>query len=237
MANPFDASQELSGFVSDADRVRVAAFLRGVFSWMCGGLVVTAGVAAFVAGSPAAIGALLSSKLLFYGVILAELALVFFLSSRVATLSPTTAGALFIAYSALNGVTFSLILLVYTGASVANTFLVAAGMFGSLAVYGARHQARSLAMGRFMFMGLIGLILTSIVGFFWHSDALQFAIGIVGVLVFAGLTAYDTQRLQTMALQLQEAQTGSYAIAGALSLYLDFVNMFLSLLRLFGRKR
>jgi FtsH-binding integral membrane protein len=87
-----------------------------------------------------------------------------------------------------------------------------------------------------MFMGLIGLILTSIVGFFWHSDALQFAIGIVGVVVFAGLTAYDTQRLQNMALQMQPGQTGSYAIAGALALYLDFVNMFLSLLRIFGRR-
>ena len=91
-------------------------------------------------------------------------------------------------------------------------------------------------MGRFMFMGLVGLILTSIVGFFWHSDALQFAIGIVGVVVFAGLTAYDTQRLQNMALQMQGGQAGSYAIAGALALYLDFVNMFLSLLRMFGRR-
>jgi hypothetical protein len=237
MANPFSATQELSGYVSDADRVRVAEFLRSVFWWMCGGLVITAGVAAFVAGSPAAIGALLGSKLLFYGLIFAELGLVFFLSARVAALSPATAGALFIAYSALNGVTFSLILLAYTGASVATTFLVSAGMFGSLAVYGHVTRRNLTAMGRFMFMGLIGLILASIVGIFWHSDALQFALGVVGVLVFAGLTAYDTQRLQTMALQLQDAQTGSYAIAGALSLYLDFVNMFLSLLRLFGRKR
>jgi FtsH-binding integral membrane protein len=237
MDNPFGATQELSGFVSDADRMRVAAFLRSVFWWMCGGLVITAGVAAAVAGSPAAIDALLSSKLLFYGLIVAELGLVIFLSARVATMSPTTAGALFIAYSALNGVTFSLILLAYTGASVATTFLVSAGMFGSLAVYGQITKRDLSAMGRFMFMGLIGLILASVVGFFWHSDALQFAMGVVGVLVFAGLTAYDTQRLQTMALQLQEAQTGSYAIAGALSLYLDFVNMFLSLLRLFGRKK
>jgi FtsH-binding integral membrane protein len=237
MNQPFSTTQDLSGFVSDADRARVAAFLRGVFWWMSGGLVITAAVAAFVAGSPAAIDALLGSKLLFYGLIIAELGLVFYLSARVATLSPTTAGALFITYAALNGVTFSLILLAYTGASVATTFLVSAGMFGSLVVYGHITKRDLTAMGRFMFMGLIGLILASIVGFFWHSDALQFAMGVVGVLVFAGLTAYDTQRLQTMALQLQDAQAGSYAIAGALSLYLDFVNMFLSLLRLFGRKR
>jgi FtsH-binding integral membrane protein len=237
MNQPFSTTQDLSGFVSDADRARVAAFLRGVFWWMSGGWVITAAVAAFVAGSPAAIDALLGSKLLLYGLIIAELGLVFYLSARVATLSPTTAGALFITYAALNGVTFSLILLAYTGASVATTFLVSAGMFGSLAVYGHITKRDLTAMGRFMFMGLIGLILASIVGFFWHSDALQFAMGVVGVLVFAGLTAYDTQRLQTMALQLQDAQAGSYAIAGALSLYLDFVNMFLSLLRLFGRKR
>ena len=237
MASPFGAAQPLSGVVSDADRVRVAAFLRGVFSWMFGGLVVTAAVAAFVAGSPTTVSALVSSSLLFYGLIVAELVLVWYLSARVATLSPANAGRLFIAYSALNGVTFSLILLAYTGASVATTFLVAAGMFGSLAVYGHVTKRDLTAMGRFMFMGLIGLILLSIVGIFWHSDALQFALGVVGVLVFAGLTAYDTQRLQAMALQLPGTETGSYAIAGALSLYLDFVNMFLSLLRLFGRRR
>jgi FtsH-binding integral membrane protein len=136
----------------------------------------------------------------------------------------------------LNGVTFALVLLVYTGASVATTFLVAAGTFGALAVYGAVTKRDLTAMGRFMFMGLVGLVLTSIVGLFWQSDALQFTMGVVGVLVFAGLTAYDTQRLQTMALQMQGEQAGSYAIAGALALYLDFVNMFLSLLRLLGRK-
>jgi FtsH-binding integral membrane protein len=103
-------------------------------------------------------------------------------------------------------------------------------------VYGAVTKRDLTAMGRFMFMGLVGLVLTSIVGLFWQSDALQFTMGVVGVLVFAGLTAYDTQRLQTMALQMQGEQAGSYAIAGALALYLDFVNMFLSLLRLLGRK-
>jgi FtsH-binding integral membrane protein len=236
MTNAFGSAQPIPAIASEADRVRVAAFLRGVFAWMCVGLALTAGVAAGVAMSPGIVNALLSSKLLFYGLIILELVLVVFLAARVATMSPAVAGALFVAYAALNGVTFSLILLVYTGASVATTFLVAAGMFGSLALYGVVTKRDLTAMGRFMFMGLIGLILTSIVGFFWHSDALQFAIGIVGVVVFAGLTAYDTQRLQNMALQLQPGQTGSYAIAGALALYLDFVNMFLSLLRIFGRR-
>jgi FtsH-binding integral membrane protein len=236
MTNSYGSTQPISGVVSDADRVRVAAFTRGVFGWMFAGLLITAGVAFAVTASPAMINALVSSKLLYFGLIIAELALVFFLASRVATLSPATAGALFIAYSALNGVTFALVLLVYTGASVATTFLVAAGTFGALAVYGAVTKRDLTAMGRFMFMGLVGLVLTSIVGLFWQSDALQFTMGVVGVLVFAGLTAYDTQRLQTMALQIQGEQAGSYAIAGALALYLDFVNMFLSLLRLLGRK-
>jgi FtsH-binding integral membrane protein len=237
MTNAFGSTQPLTGSMSDADRVRVAAFMRGVFWWMAVGLMITAGVAASVAMSPTMVSALAGSQLIYFALIIVELVLVVWLSARVATLSPAAAGAMFIAYAALNGVTFSLILLVYTGASVANAFVVAAGMFGALAIYGHITKRDLSAMGRFMFMGLIGLILTSLVGFFWHSDALQFAIGVVGVVVFAGLTAYDTQRLQTMALELQGAQAGSFAIAGALSLYLDFVNMFLSLLRIFGKRR
>jgi len=237
MTSPFGSTQPLAGAVSDADRERIATFMRGVFSWMAGGLAVTAFVAGAIANSPEAINLIVSSRLLFYALIFGELGLVWYLSARVATLSPANAGALFIVYSALNGVTFSVVLLAYTGASVANTFFVTAGMFGALAVYGHVTKRDLTAMGRFMFMGLVGLVLVSIVGLFWQSDALQFTLGVVGVIVFAGLTAYDTQRLHAMALALGGEQAGSYAIAGALSLYLDFVNMFLSLLRLFGRRR
>ena len=236
MANAFGATQERPAFVSDVERTRIGAFMRGVYWWMCGGLGITAAVAVAVASSPAAVNALIGTPILFWGLIILELVLVFVLSARVAKLTPSTAGALFLAYSAVNGVTFSLILLAYTGASVANAFLVTAGMFASLAVYGHVTKRDLSGMGRFMFMGLVGLVLASVVGIFWHNDALQFVIGVVGVLVFAGLTAYDTQRLQAMALQLQGQQTGSYAIVGALSLYLNFVNIFLSLLRLFGRR-
>ena len=237
MSSPVGSTQPLAGAVSDVDRERIATFMRGVFSWMAGGLVVTAVVAGAVASSPEAMNAIASSRLLFYGLIFGELALVWYLSARVATLSPVNAGALFIAYSALNGATFSVILVAFTGASVANTFFVTAGMFGSLAVFGHITKRDLSAMGRFMFMGLVGLVLVSIASLFWQSDALQFTLGVVGVIVFAGLTAYDTQRLHAMALALESGQAGSYAIAGALSLYLDFVNMFLSLLRLFGRRR
>jgi FtsH-binding integral membrane protein len=237
MTNPFGAAQQRTGFISDADSARVAAFLRGVYWWMFGGLGVTALVALAVASSPAAVATLVSSRLLFFGIIIAELVLVVYLSARVTKLAPSTAGTLFIAYSALNGVTFALILLAYTGASVATAFFVTAGMFGALAVYGSVTKRDLTGMGRFMFMGLIGLVLAGIVSIFWHSDAMQFVMGVVGVLVFSGLIAYDSQRLRSMALQLHGEQAGSYAVLGALSLYLDFINLFLSLLRLFGDRR
>src|SRR5882724_893343 len=201
---------------------RVSAFLRAVYGWMCVGLGVTAAVAFGVAGSPQIVQALVTNRLLFFALIGGELGLVFSLSARAAQLAPGTASALFLVYSALNGVTLSLILLAYTGASVANTFLVCALMFGALALYGTT-TTRSLAgVGQFMFMGLIGLIGASIIGIFWHSNALQFLIACVGVLVFTGLTAWDAQRLKQMALALPDGQVQSYAIVGALSLYLNF---------------
>jgi len=177
-----------------------------------------------------------SNQLVFFALVLVELGLVFFLSARVQSLTPATAAGLFVAYSALNGVTLSMILLAYTGASVATTFVVTSGMFGALAFFGTT-TSRSLAgAGQFFFMGLIGLVLASIVGMFWHNDALQFLITVVGVIVFTGLTAWDAQRLKQMGAELPEGQSGAYAIVGALSLYLNFVNLFLMLLRLQGRR-
>ena len=152
------------------------------------------------------------------------------------SLAPTTASGLFALYSALNGVTLSVILVVYTGESIATTFLITAGMFGALALWGSTTRRSLAGMGQFMFMGLIGLVLASIVGIFWQSDALQFLISVVGVIVFTGLTAYDAQRLKQMALALPEGQVAGYAIVGALSLYLDFINLFLMLLRVTGRR-
>lgn len=236
MTNPFGATQGRTGFLSDVDSARIATFLRGVYWWMFGGLAVTAVVALAVASSPAAVSTLVRTPFLFFGVIIAELVLVVYLSARVAKIAPGTAGTLFIAYSALNGVTFSLILLAYTGASVANAFFVTAGMFGALAVYGTVTKRDLSGMGRFMFMGLVGLVIASIVSIFWRNDAMQFVMGVVGVLVFSGLTAYDTQRLRAMALEVQGEQARSYAVVGALSLYLNFINLFISLLRLFGRR-
>jgi hypothetical protein len=144
---------------------------------------------------------------------------------------------LFLGYSALTGVTFSFLLLVYTGQSIATTFFITAGMFGALAIFGTT-TSRSLAgWGQFLFMGLIGVVLASVVGLFWHNGAMQFLISFVGVIVFTGLTAYDAQRLKAMALAIPEGSAGTYAIAGALSLYLNFVNLFISILRLSGGRR
>ena len=216
---------------------RVTAFLRAVYGWMCAGLAITAATAWFIAASPGLVFAIASNRMLFWGLVIAQLGIVFALSARVQTMAASTASLLFVAYSALTGVTMSFVLMAFTGESVATTFVVTAGMFGALALYGTV-TSRSLAgIGQFLFMGLVGVLLASLVGMFWHSDALQFAISFVGVIVFTGLTAYDAQRLKAMALAMEGGPTGSYAIVGALALYLDFINLFLFLLRFFGNRR
>jgi uncharacterized protein len=215
---------------------RVSAFLWKVYGWMALGLGLTAFVAFAVAGSPDAVRLLLGNRLLFFALILAELGLVFVISARATQMAPPMATGLFALYSALNGVTLSMVLLAYTGESVATTFVVTAGMFGALALYGTTTKRSLSGVGQFMFMGLIGIIIASVVGVFWHSDALQFLISVVGVIVFTGLAAYDAQRLRAMALSLPAGEDRGYAIAGALSLYLDFINLFLILLRFTGRR-
>ncbi len=215
---------------------RISAFLWKVYSWMAIGLGLTAVVAFLVAGSPELLRSLVGNRLVFFGLVMAELGLVFYLSARVARLAPGVAAGLFALYSALNGITLSVVLLAYTGESVTTTFVVTAGMFGALALFGSTTTKSLAGAGQFFMMGLVGLILASIVGVFWHNDALQFLISVVGVIVFTGLTAWDAQRLKQMALALPEGQVGGYAIVGALSLYLDFINLFLMLLRFTGRR-
>ncbi len=216
---------------------RVTAFLRKVYGWMFVGLGVTAAVALGVASSPTLMQAIFGSKILFFGLVIAELGLVFFLSARVNKLAPATASGLFLLYSALNGATLAAIFVMFTGTSIATTFFVTAGMFGALALYGSTTKRSLAGVGQFAFMGLIGLILASVVGMFLKSDGLQFVISIVGVIVFTGLTAWDAQKLKAMATALPEGQTGSYAVVGALSLYLDFINLFLFMLRFLGGRR
>ncbi len=216
---------------------RVSTFLRAVYGWMCGGLAITAASALFIASSPRFALAIARNTPLFWGLIIAQFGIVIVLSARVHKLAASTASLLFIAYSALTGVTISFVLLLYTGQSVATTFLVTAGMFGALAAWGTVTRRSLEGLGQFLFMGLIGVVLASIVGIFWHSDALQFVISFIGVIVFTGLAAYDAQRLKAMALQTPSGDIGSYAIVGALALYLDFINLFLFLLRFLGDRR
>jgi FtsH-binding integral membrane protein len=217
-----------------ADRVR--AFLSAVYGWMGAGLAITATTAWLIARSPTLVSAIATNRIVFWGLMIAQLGIVFVLSARVQRLAASTASLLFILYSALTGVTISFVLLVYTGESVATTFFITAGMFGALAAYGTVTRRSLAGLGHFLFMGLIGVILASVVGMFWRSDALQFVVSFIGVIVFTGLAAYDAQRLKAMALATPEGQSGS-PIVGALALYLDFVNLFLFLLRFSGSRR
>ena len=235
MSSPVETTQSYAA--EQAEAVRISAFLQKVYGWMFLGLAITAAVAYLVAGAPTVVQTLAGNRFLFWAVLLAPLGFVWYLSAKVATLSPGTAATLFAVYAGLNGVTFSFILLAYTGASIANTFLTTSAMFGALAVYGTITKRNLSGIGQFAFMGLIGVLIASIVGIFWRNDMFQFVLSICGVVVFTGLTMWDAQKLKAMALALPEGQTGSYAIVGALSLYLDFINLFLFLLRLFGRRR
>jgi len=216
---------------------RITSFLRAVYGWMFVGLLVTAGVAVFIASQEELVRAIVTTRFLFLGLVLAQLGLVYWVSARVATLKPAMARGLFLVYAASNGITFSVILLAFTGASIASAFVTTAGMFGALALYGTLTKRSLVGLGQFAFMGLIGIVIASLVGLFWQNDTLQFMISACGVIVFTGLTAYDAQKLKAMALAVDGPQTGSYAISGALALYLDFVNLFLMILRLFGDRR
>ncbi|MDD3620746.1 MAG: Bax inhibitor-1/YccA family protein [Desulfobulbaceae bacterium] len=214
-------------------------FLAKVFNWMALGLGLT-GIVAFLTAHSGLAMAIVATPL-FFVLILAELGIVFYLSARIDKMQPGTATGLFIGYSFLNGLTLSAIFLAYTSASIAGTFFITAGMFGAMAVYGLITKRDLSAMGSFMFMGLIGIILASIVNIFLKSSALYWTISVIGVLVFVGLTAWDVQKLKNMGeqgiMEQGEAAIRRGAIIGALALYLDFINLFLMLLRFFGGSR
>jgi FtsH-binding integral membrane protein len=234
---PFEMTPDRPYTASLPVEERVTTFLRAVYGWMAGGLAITALTASFIAASPAVVAAVATNRVLFWGLMIAQLGIVFVLSARVQRLAASTASLLFVAYSALTGVTISFVLLAYTGESVATTFFITAGMFGGMAAYGTTTRRSLAGFGQFLFMGLIGVVLASVIGLFWQNGTLQFVISVVGVIVFTGLAAYDAQRLRSMALALPTGQTGSYAIVGALALYLDFINLFLFLLRFTGSRR
>jgi FtsH-binding integral membrane protein len=213
---------------------RERTFIRSVYAWMFGGLMVTAASALLVVSSPA-MQRLIFGTPLRWGLLLGELGLVMFLSFRITRMSPATAAISFLAFSLLNGLTLSAIFFVYSQASIAQAFVTAGGMFGAMSVYGMVTRRDLTSWGSFFFMGLIGIVICSVVNIFLHSSALAFAVSFIGVFVFLGLTAYDTQKLKAYATAPQ--LRGNLAVYGALALYLDFINLFLMLLRLFGGNR
>jgi len=222
-------------------RVELAqrTFVSKVYGWMAFALLVTALVAMATVSSPDLQKLVVANRGVFIVLILAELGLVIGLSAAINRMSASTATAMFIAYSALNGLTLSFIFFVYTTGSIASTFFITAATFGAMSVYGHTTKRDLTSIGNLCFMGLIGVIIASVANLFFSSPALYWATTYIGVLVFVGLTAYDTQKIKRMGLAgLEEGeQERKGAILGALALYLDFINLFILLLRIFGRRR
>jgi FtsH-binding integral membrane protein len=235
MTSPFGSAQTHTADL--AQSARISSFLGKVYGWMFIGLAITAAVSMLILSSPAAINLLYGNRVSIWVLFFVTLGMVWYLSARVEALAPTTAATLFSVYAALMGAMLSGVFLVYTGKSIAMTFVTSSAMFGALALYGTITRRSLAGIGQFAFMGLIGVVIASVVGIFWQNSMLQFVISICGVVVFTGLTMYDAQKLKQMALALPDGRTGSYAVVGALSLYLDFINLFLFLLRLFGSRR
>ena len=225
-------------YESRADSATVAQFFNAVYAWMATGLALTAVVAWWVSTQPAVMAQIFRGPMLI-ALIIAELALVFVISMATQKINATAATVLFLLYSALNGLTLSVIFLIYTQASLAGTFAVTAGTFAAVSVYGYVTKRDLSTLGSILFMGLIGLILASIVNIFWANSTLYWIITYAGVLIFVGLTAYDTQKLKYIAYQTTDnpALAARLSVNGALMLYLDFINLFLFLLRILGSRR
>lgn len=219
-------------------QARVNSFVRGVYNWMGLGLALTGIIAYWVATNETATRFVYQSRWLFF---IAELALVFFLSARIQKLKASTATGMFMLYAALNGATLSIIFLIYTGTAIATTFFVCAVSFLALSLYGWTTKKDLSGFGSFLFMGVIGILIVSVINIFLNSPAIQMIISYIGVLVFAGLTAYDTQKIKMMALTqpagLDATVVRKGSIMGALQLYLDFILMFQYLLFIFGGNR
>jgi len=228
--NQFENSQTRTALV-----VRQNTLIRQVYAWMGAGLAITAFLALATVSSPGLLNAIVGNRMLFYGLMLGEIALVFTLSGAINRLSALTATLLFLGYSALNGMTLSIIFLVYTADSIASTFLITSAMFGAMSIYGYVTKRDLSTWGSFLFMGLIGVVIASLVNIFLHSDGLSWVLSGIGVIVFTGLTAYDTWKIKALAADGLEGRKP--AILGALTLYLDFINLFLMLLRFVGGRR
>lgn len=213
--------------------------MRKVYLWMTLALVITGFTAYYVASSETLLTALFSNQILFWGLIIGELVLVFSLSAAINKLSLTTATLMFVLYSVLNGATMSFIFLVYTTSSITNVFLITAATFAVMALFGYFTKTDLTSWGKILMMALIGIIIATIVNIFTKSEGLAVILNYLGVLVFVGLTAYDSQKIKQMLMQAPDAGEGAQKVAllGALSLYLDFINLFIYLLRILGSRR
>ena len=215
------------------------ALMRKVYLWMTLALVITAITAYGVATSPAAIQFILGNRIVFFGLIIAEFALVFAVGGMINRLSITTAPLLFTLYSVVNGATLSIVLLAYTQESVTQVFFITAGTFAAMSAVGYLTKRDLSSVGRILFMALIGLIIATVVNIFWKNSGFMAILNYLGVLIFVGLTAYDTQKIKNMLLTAEDGgEVGQkMALLGALTLYLDFINLFLYLLRILGKSR
>ncbi len=215
------------------------SFFPRVYGWMTAGLGLTALVALFTLSSQTMLQMIFGNKMVFYGLMIAQVGLVIALSAAINRISATTATLMFLLYSGLSGVTFASIFLAYTSSSIASTFFVAAGTFGAMSIFGMVTKRDLTGWGSFLFMGLIGIIIASVVNIFLQSEMIHWVTSYIGVFVFVGLTAYDTQKIKMMGqagFADGEAKQKA-AILGALTLYLDFINLFLMLLRVMGDRR
>ena len=216
----------------------VAQLVKNVYMWMTLALGVTGVVALAVAGSEQLMLSLFSNSAIFWVLLIAEIGLVFYISARIMKISFATATTLFMLYSVINGVVLSTLFALYTKASVASAFFVTAGTFGAMSLYGYFTKRDLSSIGNILFMALIGLIIATVVNIFFASDTLYWVITYAGVLIFVGLTIYDTQKIKRMLYGMEINETSQkLALLGALTLYLDFINLFLYLLRILGDRR
>lgn len=229
----------MNQFTDEQIRVAQADFMTRVYTWMSGALAITGLIAMWVASTPELIISIVGNKLLFYGLLIGELLVVGYLSARVHRMSVDRAITLFIAYAIMNGLTLSVFFIAYTSESIASTFFITAGTFGAMSLYGYYTKTDLTSIGNIAFMALIGLIIASVVNIFFQNEMLYWVTTYVGVLIFVGLTAYDTQKLKRMSLAQTEGtdENQKGAIMGALTLYLDFINLFIFLLRIFGNRK
>lgn len=223
-----------------AAKAAQSALFRSVYLWMTLALAITGFTAMYIAKSYTLLEMIAQNSMMFWGLLIAEIGLVMYLSARIQRISFTTATLLFIAYSIVNGLTLSILFMVYTMSSIATTFFITAGTFGAMALFGYITKKDLTRIGSLCGMAVIGLIIAMIVNMFLHNSMMDMVISGIGVLVFVGLTAYDSQKIKQMLtgndIEINET-TQKIALMGALTLYLDFINLFIYLLRLFGDRK